>query len=131
MSWGVAVQPAGAAPGEAQHVPQGRGGVIAESCWRGWPPGPCAPPPKTPPVTTPVLASPGTVLSAIVFVMIQLNFSLFPEWPQTWCGASVSEVGACVGSSATGVAWLPRRRALRAPAVLQALPASCEEGGGG
>lgn len=63
--------------------------------------------------------------------MIQLNFSLFPEWPQTWCGASVSEVGICVGSYATGMARLPCRRALQAPAVLQALPVSCEVGGGG
>ena len=31
-----------------------------------------------------------------------------------------------MGSYATGVAWLPRRRALQAPAVLQALPASCK-----
>lgn len=48
MSWSVAVQPAGAVPGEAQHVPRGRGGAITESLLEGLATGPLRAPTQNP-----------------------------------------------------------------------------------
>ena len=122
MSWGVSVQPARAVPGEAQHVPWGHGGAIMESLLERLATGPLCTPTQNP---TPHRTGPSFPRNSLVCNSFCHDpTELFPlSRVATNLVRRLCERGR---SYATGVAWLPHRRALRAPAVLQALPASCK-----